>query len=78
MSVQTSLLELKFSDGAYFAQSSIKPVRITEFDDGEVELFMLKGSFEDPPLTHKFFDCIDKAIRYAECYVGMHIQMGDA
>lgn len=77
MSVQTSLMEFKFSDGAWFAQNSIKPVRITEFDDGQVELFLLKGGFEDKPLTHKFFDCIDKAIRYAEWSVGMHIKMGD-
>ena len=70
-----SLMDFKFVDGAHFAQNSLKPVRITEFDDGEVELFMMKGSFEDPPLTHKFFDCIDKAIRYAECYVGMSIEI---
>lgn len=69
-----SLMDFKFSDGAYFAQNSLKPVRITEFEEGVYELFMLKGSTEDQPLTSLLFDTFDKAVRHAECYIGMSIE----
>lgn len=70
-------MEFNFVDGAHFATNSIKPVRITQYEEDCFELFMLKGDLNIHHPISTCFETFDEAVRWAECQVGIEVKMSD-
>jgi len=71
------MMEFNFVDGAHFANNSIKPVRITQFDENVFELFMVKGNFNHDLPSTMWLESFEEAVKTAEHMVGIKMEIGE-
>jgi len=68
------IMEFNFVDGANFATNSIKPVRITQFEENVFELFMSKGNLNHDMPSIMCFETFEEAVKTAEHKVGVKVE----